>query len=98
MTEDRESVAAFMIRAGFATGHGDTLDDLLGELEAQVQERASAQERLGETLADALRKAEQFIANGVELGFIRMPDAATPDPAHDTLPAIRTALAQARKG
>ncbi|MER8560120.1 hypothetical protein [Mesorhizobium sp. M0578] len=44
----------------------------------------------------ALRKAEQFIANGIELGFIRMPDANTPDSAHDTLPLIRAALSQAQ--
>jgi hypothetical protein len=46
-------------------------------------------------LLAALRKAEQFIANGVELGFIRMPDPDTPDSAHDTLPAIRAAIAKA---
>ncbi|MER8967687.1 hypothetical protein NKI25_18530 [Mesorhizobium sp. M0808] len=49
----------------------------------------------GEVLK-ALRKAEQFIANGIELGFIRMPDANTPDSAHDTLPLIRAALSQAQ--
>lgn len=40
----------------------------------------------------ALRAAEQFIVNGVEMGYIRMPDAETPDTAHDTLPLIRAAL------
>lgn len=34
----REELAAFMIRNSFATGHGDTFDDLLGELEWQVKE------------------------------------------------------------
>jgi hypothetical protein len=48
----------------------------------------------GDLLA-ALKKAEQFIVNGVELGFIRMPDLGTPDPAHDTLPAIRAAISKA---
>ncbi|WP_027039089.1 hypothetical protein [Mesorhizobium ciceri] len=43
----------------------------------------------------ALKAAEQFMVNGVELGFIRMPDAGTPDPAHDTLPAVRAAIAAA---
>lgn len=41
----------------------------------------------------ALKAARQFIANGTELGFIRMPDADTPDPAHDTLPMIERAIA-----
>ena len=43
----------------------------------------------------ALKGARQFITNGVELGFIRMPDAGTPDPAHDTLPAIEAAISKA---
>ncbi|TPK59067.1 MULTISPECIES: hypothetical protein [unclassified Mesorhizobium] len=46
-------------------------------------------------LLAALKKAEQFIVNGVELGFIRMPEASTPDPAHDTLSAIRAAISKA---
>jgi hypothetical protein len=36
--EDREKLAAMMIRLLIATGHGDTIDDLLGELEAAVEE------------------------------------------------------------
>lgn len=48
---------------------------------------------LGECVK-VLRRAEQFIVNGVALGFIRMPDPSTPDPAHDTLPAIRDLLAK----
>ena len=45
------------------------------------------------TLA-ALRAARHFIVNGVELGYIRMPDADTPDHAHDTLPMIEWAIAE----
>jgi len=41
---------------------------------------------------DALRRADQFITNGTEFGFIRMPDASTPDPAHETPGIIRAAL------
>lgn len=44
-------------------------------------------------LVEALRHAEKFIENGIELGVIRMPDKETPDPAHDTLPMIKQALA-----
>lgn len=40
----------------------------------------------------ALRAAEQFIVNGIEMGYITMPDASTPDSAHETLPLIRAAL------
>lgn len=45
----------------------------------------------------ALEKAKQFIENGIEFGFIRMPDAETPDSAHETLPAICQALAQIKE-
>ena len=36
---EREKVAAWMIRKSYATGHGDTVEDLLKELEWQVAER-----------------------------------------------------------
>ena len=35
---EREKVAAWMIRNGFSTGHGDTTEDLLSELEEQTDE------------------------------------------------------------
>ena len=35
---EREKVAAWMIARSFATGHGDTTEDLLKELEWQVRE------------------------------------------------------------
>lgn len=41
-------------------------------------------------MREALHLAEQFIVNGCDLGFIRMPDRG--DPALHTLPAIRAAL------
>lgn len=41
----------------------------------------------------ALKAAKQFIANGVEFGFIRMPDSDTPDTAHATPRLIEKALA-----
>jgi hypothetical protein len=37
--EAREAVAQWMIAHSYATGHGDTIQDLLGELEAQIDER-----------------------------------------------------------
>ena len=47
-------------------------------------------------LLEALRNARSFIKNGVDLGYIRMPDADCPDSAHNTLPAIEAALAKAQ--
>jgi hypothetical protein len=36
---EREAVANWLMRKGFATGHGDTIVDMLDELEWQVAER-----------------------------------------------------------
>jgi len=36
---EREKLAAWMIQRGYATGHGDTIKDLLKELEWQIAER-----------------------------------------------------------
>ena len=47
-------------------------------------------------LVEALEHARQFIRNGIDLGFIRMPDADAPDPAHETLPKIDAALSTYR--
>jgi hypothetical protein len=46
-------------------------------------------------MLEALKKAEQFIRNGIELGYIRMPEADTLDTAHDTPPMVRAAIAKA---
>ena len=35
---DKEKVAQWMIQKGYATGHGDTVEDLLKELEWQIAE------------------------------------------------------------
>ena len=36
---EREKLAAWMMRQGYTTGHGDTVEDLLKELEWQIEER-----------------------------------------------------------
>ena len=36
--EYREKLASWMIEHGFATGHGDTFDELLSELQYQISE------------------------------------------------------------
>ncbi|WP_174807237.1 Lar family restriction alleviation protein [Neoasaia chiangmaiensis] len=46
-------------------------------------------------LVKALRAADQFITNGIEFGFIRMPDPETNDSASRTPDLIRAALASA---
>ena len=59
---EREKVARWMIRKSYATGHGDTVEDLLKELEWQVAERereacAKVAENglIGHTIAIAIR-------------------------------------------
>ena len=39
LLHEREKVAQWMIERGYATGHGDTVEDLLKELEWQIEER-----------------------------------------------------------
>jgi hypothetical protein len=36
--DERNKLAAWMLAQGYATGHGDTIEDLLKELEWQVRE------------------------------------------------------------
>jgi len=65
----------------------DRADDLEEELD-------EARALIAEMLV-ALKRADQFITNGIELGFIKMPDASTPDPAHETPSLISAAIAKA---
>ena len=58
---------------------------------------AAAPPAIVRALVEALEAANQFITNGIELGFIRMPDASTPDPAHKTPDRIRAAIAAAKE-
>jgi len=55
-TEEREKVARWMIQHSYATGHGDTTEDLLKELEWQIKERIDAWEH---SLAEAIRARGQ---------------------------------------
>jgi hypothetical protein len=65
---EREKLAAWMMRQGYATGHGDTVEDLLKELEWQIEERISNEREAcasicfqegpsidGELIAEAIR-------------------------------------------
>ena len=42
---EREKVANWMRNCGYATGHGDTIEDLLGELRTQIAERLAAERK-----------------------------------------------------
>jgi len=61
--EEKEKVAALMLRTSIATGHGDTIDDLLRELEGAIVDLQKykiaylGKEYAMEVLFDRLRKA-----------------------------------------
>jgi hypothetical protein len=63
-----------------------------------LQQRLTAADERADVLEGLLRLARQFVTNGVELGYITMPDPATPDTAHDLVPMIDAALKPAEGG
>ena len=73
--------------------HGTT-----AKLRALAAERDTLSQQLAEArnaalgAEDALRSAHYFISNGIDLGYIKMPDDGTPDPAHETPGKVRAAL------
>jgi hypothetical protein len=74
----------------------DTARERIEALKAALKEAGEIWVRKDnriERLEHALRCADQFITNGIELGYIRMPDADTPDSAHKTPGIIRAVLA-----
>lgn len=72
-------------------------DRLDGGNWARIEEEGPTPEQTQERAVEALEAARQFITNGIEFGYIRMPDADTPDSAHDTLPLIEAALSAFKK-
>jgi hypothetical protein len=58
MSDDKERLAAWMMREGFATGHGDTAEQLLGELSWQVAEIKARRDELLEALEKMVRLFE----------------------------------------
>ena len=54
---EREKVAAWMMRQGYATGHGDTIEDLLKELDWQIDERIAAEREACAKVCDEIGRA-----------------------------------------
>jgi len=73
---EREKLAAWMMSQGYATGHGDTIKDLLKELEWQIKERereacakaVEAKAHMFATLAAAKSLAAAIRARGKQCG------------------------------
>jgi peptidoglycan hydrolase CwlO-like protein len=55
-----EKLAQMMIRCGLATGHGDTIDDLIFELEKQIKNTSHA-------FSDAREEIEQLLLANSDL-------------------------------
>jgi hypothetical protein len=53
--DETEKLSQMMIRCGLATGHGDTIDDLIFELEKQIRNTL-----LANAFSDARKQIEQL--------------------------------------
>jgi hypothetical protein len=56
----RAAVAQWMIARSYATGHGDTIEDMLGELEWQIKERRHPVPVPNLFTLDDLRKTDEM--------------------------------------
>lgn len=72
--DQKEPLAAWMIANSFATGHGDTVEDLLKELKWQIEERVQKVRR------EMLEEAAQLVEKAFEQSWV----------VQDTLDAIRS--------
>lgn len=75
--------------------HGD--DRFLCNLGQDTSGRAEADARLiaaAPEMLEALKRAQTFIGNGIELGYIKMPDIES-DPANETPKIIAAAIKKA---
>ena len=69
-------------------------DDRLEEVDAEAKRTANIF-AASDDLLRACKRALQFINNGVEFGYILMPDAGTGDPALECPDLLRDVIAKA---
>jgi hypothetical protein len=60
---EREKLAAWMMRQGYATGHGDTVEDLLKELEWQIDERIRNEREACAKVCDVLAVHPEYASD-----------------------------------
>ena len=87
MSDDKERLAAWMMRQGFATGHGDTTEELLEELSWQVAEIKAQRDELLEALEELTQYVDQL-----ETAVYAPDDAAM----HESVKSARAAIAKAK--
>ena len=60
---EREKLAAWMIERGYATGHGDTVEDLLKELEWQIEESVKNEREACAKVCDVLAVHPEYASD-----------------------------------
>ena len=60
---EREKLAAWMMAQGYATGHGDTVEDLLKELEWQIDERVRNEREACAKVCDVLAVHPEYASD-----------------------------------
>ena len=60
---ERNKLAAWMMRQGYATGHGDTTEDLLKELEWQIEERIGNEREVCAKVCDVLAVHPEYASD-----------------------------------
>lgn len=83
--DDTEKLSLMMIRCGLATGHGDTIDDLIFELEKQIKNPSNAfsdAQKEIERLREVLKELEWQLKN-------QLYDAAYETVIHTLWPALK---------
>ena len=60
---EREKLAAWMMSQGYATGHGDTVEDLLKELEWQIEERIRNEREACAKVCDVLAVHPEYASD-----------------------------------
>jgi hypothetical protein len=60
---EREKVAQWMMRQGYATGHGDTVEDRLKELEWQIEERVINEREACAKVCDVLAVHPEYASD-----------------------------------
>ena len=59
LAAERNKLAAWMIERGYATGHGDSIEKLLEELEWQIEERIRNEREACAKVCDAVQKKNE---------------------------------------
>jgi len=80
--DDTEKLAQMMFRNGLATGHGDTIDDLIFELEKQIKNISSDVQKEIDWLREVLKELEWQLKN-------QLYDAAYETVIHTLWPALK---------